>query len=309
MLYKSNDHLGNARVVTGSAGTVIGSTDLYPYGEIWSDTGTTSKYKFTGKERDSESGNDFFGKRYYWNGAGRWLRADPLRGNLLDPQRLNKYSYSLGDPVNYVDPDGGNPVAVVDLNCVNITQMVEAPRGDPIKRVTQSCSVSVSLMFNPSQVVTARQERGDDPKPYENSKCPTGREAVAQGLKFGPEAAGQASIFADDATRAAQARVASGDLTGIHNGPADAFRHCMWSCLMAEWLSPTIAEGIGILHEDCTRNNPPAERAMDLFNNKIGITIGANNYTIRQNNGIPQNNCETSCREAVDNGLQTSLDN
>ncbi|HEY3132430.1 MAG TPA: RHS repeat-associated core domain-containing protein, partial [Acidobacteriota bacterium] len=109
MLYKSNDHLGNARVVTGSAGTVIGRTDFYPYGEIWSETGTTSKYKFTGKERDTESGNDYFGARYYWNGAGRWLGVDPVLSDLSDPQRLNHYSYCLNDPINFIDADGGDP--------------------------------------------------------------------------------------------------------------------------------------------------------------------------------------------------------
>jgi RHS repeat-associated protein len=56
--------------------------------------------KFTGKERDSESGNDYFGARYYASSMGRWLSpdwsgpGDPVPyANFEDPQSLNLYSY------------------------------------------------------------------------------------------------------------------------------------------------------------------------------------------------------------------------
>ncbi|MGI8784054.1 MAG: RHS repeat domain-containing protein [Acidobacteriota bacterium] len=109
LLYKSNDHLGTARVVTNTSGVVVGRVDMYPYGEVWSETGTTTKYKFTDKERDTESGNDYFGARYYWSGAGRWLGVDPVLGNVFNPQRLNRYAYCINDPINYTDPDGAEP--------------------------------------------------------------------------------------------------------------------------------------------------------------------------------------------------------
>ncbi|MBI3939214.1 MAG: hypothetical protein HY315_00130 [Acidobacteria bacterium] len=63
-------------------------TDLYPYGEVWSETGGGTKYKMTGKERDSESSNDFFGARYYVNVTGKWLGVDPIFARLQD-QRLD----------------------------------------------------------------------------------------------------------------------------------------------------------------------------------------------------------------------------
>jgi RHS repeat-associated protein len=49
-------------------------------------------YKFTGKERDSESGNDYFGARHYGSTIGRFLQTDPLyieAHRLSDPQQLN----------------------------------------------------------------------------------------------------------------------------------------------------------------------------------------------------------------------------
>jgi RHS repeat-associated protein len=63
----------------------------------------------TGKERDAESGLDYFGARYYSNGLGRWVSADPkglsLR-HLLNPQKLNKYSYVINNPMSFFDPNG-----------------------------------------------------------------------------------------------------------------------------------------------------------------------------------------------------------
>jgi RHS repeat-associated protein len=106
VIYKSNDHLGSPRIITNASGSVIGRTDLYPYGEVWSETGTTTKYKLTGKERDSESGNDDFGARAYWNGVGRWLSVDQHSGDRKNPQSRNRYSYVANDPINAIDPDG-----------------------------------------------------------------------------------------------------------------------------------------------------------------------------------------------------------
>jgi len=62
--------------------------------------------KFTGKERDSESGLDNFGARYNASTMGRFMSADPLGGSLANPQSLNKYTYVLNNPLRYTDPTG-----------------------------------------------------------------------------------------------------------------------------------------------------------------------------------------------------------
>ena len=106
VLFKSNDHRGNAAVITDASGSVAGRVDLFPYGEVCSQTGTTTKYKLTDKERDAETGLDYFGARYYSSSPARWLSADILATRIYDPQSLNKYTYVRNDPVNLVDPDG-----------------------------------------------------------------------------------------------------------------------------------------------------------------------------------------------------------
>ena len=82
-------------------------------------------YKFTGKKRDTETGLDYFGARYYSNGLGRWVSADwspkpvPVPyADFIDPQSLNQYGYVRNLPTTRIDADGhdgGAAAATWDL--------------------------------------------------------------------------------------------------------------------------------------------------------------------------------------------------
>jgi RHS repeat-associated protein len=96
-----------------------------------------STSRFTGKERDSESGNDYFGARYYASSMGRMLSPDPSGAAFSDPsspQSWNMYSYVQNNPLNAVDPDG--------LDCVYIDndsgQLTGFNRGDCDNSTTAS---------------------------------------------------------------------------------------------------------------------------------------------------------------------------
>ena len=112
--YYFSDHLGSASVIANSTGTIRSESDYYPYGgEIVITSGDTNHYKFTGKERDSESGLDNFGARYDSSALGRFMTPDwaakPTTvpyAKFGDPQSLNLYSYVENGPVNRMDPDG-----------------------------------------------------------------------------------------------------------------------------------------------------------------------------------------------------------
>ncbi len=62
----------------------------------------------SGKERDTETGLDYFGARYYGNSTGRFTSPDPLlnSGRPWDPQTWNRYSYARNNPLVRIDPDG-----------------------------------------------------------------------------------------------------------------------------------------------------------------------------------------------------------
>jgi RHS repeat-associated protein len=65
--------------------------------------------RYTGKERDSESGNDYFGARYYASSMGRFLSPDPsglMYADPTNPQSLNLYSYAWNNPLRNIDPSG-----------------------------------------------------------------------------------------------------------------------------------------------------------------------------------------------------------
>jgi RHS repeat-associated protein len=65
--------------------------------------------RYTGKERDNESGLDYFGARYNASSMGRFMTPDPIniiKQKLLDPQQWNMYAYVRNSPLRFVDPTG-----------------------------------------------------------------------------------------------------------------------------------------------------------------------------------------------------------
>ena len=75
-VYYTGDQIGSTRMVTSSDGWPISSDIFYPFGQEQTATTDPNHYKFTGKERDTESGLDYFGARYYGSTMGRWMSPD-----------------------------------------------------------------------------------------------------------------------------------------------------------------------------------------------------------------------------------------
>jgi RHS repeat-associated protein len=113
-IYYVEDLLGTSRVITTNTGVVCYDADFYPFGGERAYANSCSQnYKFEGKERDTETGNDDFGARYYSNRFARWLSSDwssvpvPIPyANLSNPQTLNLYAMVSDDPESFADLDG-----------------------------------------------------------------------------------------------------------------------------------------------------------------------------------------------------------
>ena len=107
-----NDALGSRRVQTDTAGIPEQICQNLPFGDQLYCTGSLdspTEHHFTGKERDTESGLDYFGARYYGSSMGRFMSPDPSGLAFADPenpQGLNLYSYVLNNPLSFIDPDG-----------------------------------------------------------------------------------------------------------------------------------------------------------------------------------------------------------
>ncbi len=108
--YYLKDHLGSTRaVVKDSSGTAVMDswTDYYPFGKESRSSASSNKPReqFTGKERDLESGLDYFGARYYNGEIARWIAVDPLSGKYPS---ITPYNYAANDPGNLYDSDGND---------------------------------------------------------------------------------------------------------------------------------------------------------------------------------------------------------
>lgn len=123
--YYLADHLGTTQMELSKAGWPVWQGWFTPFGQEIQNggeqtvvgqvtpDGTNNRFKFTGKERDTESGLDYFGARYYASTMGRFLspdwaaKATPVPYAKLDnPQSLNLYAYVLNNPLSHTDPDG-----------------------------------------------------------------------------------------------------------------------------------------------------------------------------------------------------------
>jgi RHS repeat-associated protein len=115
VFYYFSDHLNTSRQILQAGQTSpCYDADFYAYGGEITHTNTcTQNYKFTGKERDIETGFDYFGARYYSNGLGRFMSPDWAAKAMVvpyaefaDPQSLNLYSYVRNVPTTRYDADG-----------------------------------------------------------------------------------------------------------------------------------------------------------------------------------------------------------
>jgi RHS repeat-associated protein len=122
--YRTSDKLGSAVLIIDASGTVIENNRTLPYGEAWlPEVASTNEKKFTSYERDVESNLDYAMNRYYAHVLGRFISVDIGESFLKTPQSLNRYTYSLNDPINFVDAKGENPECPPGLQntCVDVT--------------------------------------------------------------------------------------------------------------------------------------------------------------------------------------------
>jgi RHS repeat-associated protein len=102
--YHLGDHLGSSNVVINENGSWRNREEYYPYGETSFGSFAKKRYRFTGKERDEESGLYYHGARYYAPWLSGWVNCDP--SGPVDG--LNLYAYARTNPTIYIDKNGKN---------------------------------------------------------------------------------------------------------------------------------------------------------------------------------------------------------
>ncbi len=134
----------------------------------------------TGKERDTESGNDYFGARYYASSMGRFLSPDwsskiePVPYSKLDnPQTLNLYSYVLNNPLSKTDPDGHDdkdkdkklPPPDAEHSHTITVRDVSDPGINIFHHVTVQIDSDQEVGYGPKQPMTGKELRKNTPVP------------------------------------------------------------------------------------------------------------------------------------------------
>ncbi len=90
-----------------ASGVSSSTQTYYAYGTVRTTSGTLpTDYTFTGQKLDASAGLMYYGARYYDAAIGRFAQPDSIVPNPYNPQSLNRYSYTLNNPVRYTDPTG-----------------------------------------------------------------------------------------------------------------------------------------------------------------------------------------------------------
>jgi RHS repeat-associated protein len=105
--YQFGDHLGSSNVVVDDTGAWLNREEYLPYGETSFGSFSRKRYRFTGKERDEESGLYYHGARYHAPWLGRWTTAD-IPGLASG---LNLYCAFQDNPLAYIDPSGHSDIS------------------------------------------------------------------------------------------------------------------------------------------------------------------------------------------------------
>jgi len=178
--YITSDHLGSPRVVTSSSAAVVSRHDYLPFGdEIGAGVGGRTsgmgfpgaadglRQKFTSKERDTETGLDYFGARYYTSMQGRFTSADPLlsSASIYDAQTWNRYAYTLNNPLKYIDPLGlyewdatlGGPATDAHLLTLKDGKKIVDKRNEFRNALAQAAAHSMSSTLSQRQMTELKR--------------------------------------------------------------------------------------------------------------------------------------------------------
>jgi RHS repeat-associated protein len=150
--YQYSNHLGSVGLELDATGNIISYEEYHPYGTTAYGANssavrsTRKRYRYTGMERDEETGLSYHTARYYLSWLGRWVSTDPADLN----DGLNVFFYANDNPVNFIDQLGMQAIQPVFNE--DITLMLDSIFG------TTDVPIS-SLLFRTSEELRADARR------------------------------------------------------------------------------------------------------------------------------------------------------
>jgi RHS repeat-associated protein len=152
VLWTHQEPFAKSQRITDSSGAIVAGVELEPFGletnRSFDWSSVNQKRQFTTYDRDANGSDEAMFRRYNrWH--DRFDQPDPYDGSYDagDPQSLNRYAYTQGDPVNFVDPTGLQDDLCLDGNG-NLVPCDQVPPGhDPIERVSVRISPLADYLF------------------------------------------------------------------------------------------------------------------------------------------------------------------
>jgi len=170
--FSVSDHLGSSSFITDAGGEAVQHLQYLPFGEHFVNQTSTSwetPYKFSGKEKDQETGCSYFGARYYDSDLSIWLSVDPLVDKYPS---MSAYMYCAGNPVMLVDPDGnepGPPYKIYKGNPVMMKALYDAAHSGIYQHyINNGNPVFMTVNFNGEEQRVFTINGGDPSKPAVN---------------------------------------------------------------------------------------------------------------------------------------------
>ncbi|MGC2744307.1 MAG: RHS repeat-associated core domain-containing protein, partial [Candidatus Angelobacter sp.] len=128
--YQFDNHLGSSCLELDETAAIISYEEYYPFGGTSYQAGRTiaevslKRYRYTGKERDEETGFYYYGARYYAPWIGRWTACDPV--GLADS--IDAYVFVRCNPLIRIDQDGQFSLSTYDTSLSNSISKEQASR-------------------------------------------------------------------------------------------------------------------------------------------------------------------------------------
>jgi RHS repeat-associated protein len=125
--YLLTDHLGSVDAVVSTSGALVSEQRYEPFGaERPIDAGISkTDFGYTGQRDLAAAGLMDYNARWYSETVGVFTQPDTINAQPFNPQNLNRYSYVLNNPINYIDPSGHCIFALVDtLVCLEVIDLV-----------------------------------------------------------------------------------------------------------------------------------------------------------------------------------------
>jgi RHS repeat-associated protein len=181
--YQLDNHLGSASLELDKAGNVLSYEEYHPYGttsyQAKSSVAEVSlkRYRYTGKERDEETGLSYHGARYYAAWLGRWVSCDPigLKGG------VNYFRYVSGNPIRLIDPSGQEECPSSSVVCTNYQSNGSKLFTELKEGIKQSSPLAVEIAGRLAKKIFEKHTSTDGSSYYSGSD--SARDAIAK--KFG----------------------------------------------------------------------------------------------------------------------------